>query len=314
MNRLRLATLSVAVVLLTTLATSAPAAAANGNSDHTVYLSLGDSLSQGVQPDATGASVETNQGYADQLFQIEQSRFTDLHLFKMGCPGETTTTMIAGGICTYDLGSQLAEAVDFLNGHRNHMAFVTLDIGGNDLNNCAPIDPISGLPRVNPACIVAGFASIGANLPVIIAELKAADPNVIVGMKFYNPFLAVWLKGGVGQTLYQFAQGIGDHLNAELGVIYAGGSCHFDPLVGLVCVPGNGPVLPVADVATAFCTDCTNLVLYPSPPFPPNFFGPLNTLRICEWTWMCAPAPQGPNIHANQDGYGVMAQAFAAQL
>jgi hypothetical protein len=31
------------------------------------YLALGDSLSQGVQPDAAGASVETGQGYADQL-------------------------------------------------------------------------------------------------------------------------------------------------------------------------------------------------------------------------------------------------------
>src|SRR5258708_15522687 len=31
------------------------------------YLSLGDSLSQGVQPDSAGSSVETRQGYADLL-------------------------------------------------------------------------------------------------------------------------------------------------------------------------------------------------------------------------------------------------------
>ena len=31
------------------------------------YLALGDSLSQGVQPDMAGANVETRQGYADQL-------------------------------------------------------------------------------------------------------------------------------------------------------------------------------------------------------------------------------------------------------
>ena len=37
---------------------------------------------------------------------------------------------------------------------------------------------------------------------------------------------------------------------------------------------------------------------------------PLNVARICEWTWMCAPAPVGPNIHANAAGYQVIADAF----
>jgi hypothetical protein len=37
---------------------------------------------------------------------------------------------------------------------------------------------------------------------------------------------------------------------------------------------------------------------------------PLNVARICTWTWMCAPAPVGPNIHANAAGYRVIAAAF----
>ena len=41
---------------------------------------------------------------------------------------------------------------------------------------------------------------------------------------------------------------------------------------------------------------------------------PLNVARICQWTWMCAPAPVGPNIHANDAGYAVMAQAFEAKI
>jgi len=36
--------------------------------------------------------------------------------------------------------------------------------------------------------------------------------------------------------------------------------------------------------------------------------------RICQWTWMCAPAPLGPDIHANTAGYGVIAKAFEAVL
>jgi hypothetical protein len=30
---------------------------------------------------------------------------------------------------------------------------------------------------------------------------------------------------------------------------------------------------------------------------------------ICEWTWECAPAPRGPNQHANPAGYRVIANA-----
>jgi hypothetical protein len=35
---------------------------------------------------------------------------------------------------------------------------------------------------------------------------------------------------------------------------------------------------------------------------------------ICQLTWMCAPAPQGPNIHADPAGYSRIAQALAGKL
>jgi lysophospholipase L1-like esterase len=41
---------------------------------------------------------------------------------------------------------------------------------------------------------------------------------------------------------------------------------------------------------------------------------PLNVARICAWTWICAPAPLGPDNHPNVDGYAVIARAFAAEL
>ena len=37
---------------------------------------------------------------------------------------------------------------------------------------------------------------------------------------------------------------------------------------------------------------------------------PRNVALICQWTWECASAPRGPNQHANQAGYGVIARAF----
>ena len=47
---------------------------------------------------------------------------------------------------------------------------------------------------------------------------------------------------------------------------------------------------------------------------PPGGKAPLDVVRICQWTWMCAPAPVGPNIHANAKGYAVMAKAFRKAL
>src|SRR5271169_6906400 len=92
----------------------------------TYYLALGDSLSQGVQPDAAGTSVETGQGYPDQLYAVLRRSQPALQLVKLGCPGETTATMIHGGICSYRGGSQLAAAVAFLNAHRGHLRLVTI--------------------------------------------------------------------------------------------------------------------------------------------------------------------------------------------
>jgi hypothetical protein len=37
-------------------------------------------------------------------------------------------------------------------------------------------------------------------------------------------------------------------------------------------------------------------------------------VQICKLTWMCAPSPVGPNIHANKTGYGVIAGAFSRVL
>src|SRR5690242_10885768 len=72
----------------------------------TYYLALGDSLAQGIQPSPTG-NTATDQGYADDLFAAYSTRVPGLSLLKLGCPGETTSTMIHGGVCNYADGSQL---------------------------------------------------------------------------------------------------------------------------------------------------------------------------------------------------------------
>jgi hypothetical protein len=61
---------------------------------------------------------------------------------------------------------------------------------------------------------------------------------------------------------------------------------------------------PVADVQDAFQVSDTTLV----------DGTPLDVLRECQWTWVWTPPPLGPDIHANSDGYGVIAQAFEQVL
>ena len=77
-------------------ATSHSAAAGHSATAPRYYLSLGDSLAQGMQPNASGLTENTNQGYADQLYAIERRRIPGLRLVKLGCGGETTTSFLTG--------------------------------------------------------------------------------------------------------------------------------------------------------------------------------------------------------------------------
>jgi lysophospholipase L1-like esterase len=146
---------------------------------------LGDSLARGAQPNAAGATVPTNQGYADFLYATEKSKVKGLKLIKLGCLGESTTTIINGGICSYTRGSQLRTALKFISTHK--IALITLDIGANDVDFCAKGN------AVNLPCITKGVGTITTNVPKIVRALRAAaGPAVeIAGMTYYDPFLAV---------------------------------------------------------------------------------------------------------------------------
>ncbi|MDA8149451.1 MAG: SGNH/GDSL hydrolase family protein [Actinomycetota bacterium] len=245
------------------------------------YLSLGDSLAQGVQPTATGQSVETDQGYANDLYDLYRFAYPGLHLEKLGCPGETTETMVHGGICSYPEGSQLAAAVAFLRTHR--VAFVTLDIGANNVDDC-----VTGT-AINLGCVESGIGAVVSDLPVVLSALRAAAPGVpIYGMNYYDPFLAAWLEGSTGRIVATASLALANTFNGDLGAVYA----QFG--------------VPVANVAGLFQTDDMNEV--------PVIDEPVDVSTLCSLTWMCVPPPVGPNIHANAAGYWVIAAAFAAKL
>jgi lysophospholipase L1-like esterase len=273
----------IALVALAAIAMAPSAAQARlrgPGGPHIYYLSVGTSLAVGLQPNPDGHARRTKGGYADQLVDdLEEAGASGLKLVKLGCSGETSATILTGGLCEYPRGgSQLDEAEAFLLAHQDQVALVTVDLGANDIEPC-------GSPAgIDQACVAQAVASVASNLPVVLARLRAAaGPDVpIVGMNYYNPFLAAWF------------------VNPALALASDAGLVAFN---GLLAAIYGAFAIPVADVAAAFqASDFT--------PVAAAGGVPLNVLLVCQWTWMCSPGPAGPNIHANAEGYQQIADAF----
>lgn len=263
------------------------------------YVSLGTSLSVGVQPDSNGILLPTDDGYADELYDRVKPGFEaagaeprELRLVKLGCPGETLDKMANGGSCPYLAGSQLEAAIDFLDDNADRVHLLTIDIGGNDFRDADCIDT-----TVDLTCATDVSAQIATDLAAVLAALNnAADPaTTIVGMNYYNPYLSSWLDDAAGQTLAVEAAQAVSIVTDILGTTY------------------DTAGIPLADVAAAFQSDdFVTIVSYPLP--APNDQLPINVANICDFTYMCDADPVGPDIHANRLGYSLIADTLAAML
>lgn len=276
---------------------------AQQSSGYEYYLALGDSLAYGIQVNAQGAEYGSGKGYSDDLAAyLKEHGDRKLKFVNLSCPGETTTTMLDGGCPSIsEIGNpytkQIDAAASFLATHRQAHILVTLDIGANNVDGC-----LAG-GTIDTACVTEGVAAAGTDLPQILAKLRtAAGPRVtFAGMNYYDPFLAEWLTGSAGQTLAEESTTLSATFNNVLQSAYKAFG------------------VPVADVAGAFrtadFTDTTKLA---------GTTVPVNVADICNWTYMCAPAPVNPssastsgflgNIHANNVGYEVIARTFEALL
>lgn len=91
MDRIVRIVILAAAVAAMGMASAGPAVAASADppgspAAASYYLSLGDSLAQGVQPNAAGTDVETNRGYPNQLYAALRPGDPGLQLVKLGCP------------------------------------------------------------------------------------------------------------------------------------------------------------------------------------------------------------------------------------
>lgn len=259
----------------------APAAAKSRKHNRNVpvyYLSLGTSLAAGVQADpATGESVVTDVSYPSELADILRQDIHKLRHVNLGCPGETAESFILGGKCDYPKGSQLDQAVQFLHAHSKFTGLITIDLGANDVLQCVEGDVI------DPVCIAETLNQLSEDLVFILKTLQKAAPGVpIVGMNYYNPLLVYWF---VDEALAKETVALQKTINSTLEMVYQ----------------LNG--VPVADVAEIFMaydlvTDANGNDL------------PDSLDLICLWTWMCS----NQNIHANDEGYAVIAEQFYSVL
>ena len=235
-------------------------------------IALGDSF-------AAGANVTPGQGYVDLLAAHEATRIHGLVLQNDACGGASTASMLVAGNCDPS-ASQVEEAVALMEAHPNHVAYVTITVGLNDLGRCEA--PLS----IDPVCAQAALATMSANLTTIVSDLRAAGPKVpIIGMTEYDPLLGAWVLGSPSaatSSLAEFPQ-----FSDALTSTYT-----------------NGGAL-VADVATAFQTDDQALT--------GSFDGvtvPQDVADICNWTGFCTGTDPGTNSHPNATGYQVIADTF----
>jgi lysophospholipase L1-like esterase len=282
-------------VAVAVLALALPGAASAKRAQTRYYLALGDSLSQGQQPDLHGATRNTTQGYADDLFARERAGIPSLRLVKLGCGGESTGSMLTGHgdqagarkfHCDRAGGSQLSAAVRFLRAHhhRGEVPLVTIDIGANDVDPCISAANLA-------ACLAKGLLAIKINTPKILRALRGTAPagTRFAGMTLYDPVLGAYFSpaGSAAHALALASPALLKNVNDELTAADVGAGFR------------------TADVAGAFASYSTQPTVWEGQTIP------LNVARVCSWTWACQTPPSGPNIHANKNGYQVIANAFA---
>jgi lysophospholipase L1-like esterase len=260
-------------------ATLAPGALA-ASTQAPVYLALGGSASVGWQPTVERPQGQrTDQGYANDVFDAERDRWAGLRLVELGCPGETTATMLQGGSrCHYRSGSQLDDALSFLHRHPPTV-LITLDLGFNDVARCLHHE------AVDEPCVAQALEQVRQQLPKIVSSLQAAEGSAaqLIGVGHFDPYLGDYLNGSAGRSFATESLSVIAELNRTLRSTYSS--------LGV----------PMADVSTAFQTQDTELTTL-------GGFGtvPFNVAQVCALSWMCASPPLGPDSHPNADGYRVI--------
>ncbi|HEY5104578.1 MAG TPA: SGNH/GDSL hydrolase family protein [Acidimicrobiales bacterium] len=252
------------------------------------FLAIGASSSLGFEP--TGIphhrSRRTLEGYADDVVTLEGYKGVALTLTQIGCPGETVQTILNTKVADhcYTLPvTQLTRTFTFFKAHQGGPGLVSIDLGFNDVRPC--LSPTT----IDEACVAAGIAAVKVDMPRLLTVLKnAAGPHVkFVGLEYYDPFLTHYFDGANGPAVANQTLVAINQLNAVLAQAYSAAG------------------VAVADVPTYFQMNVTTRVTVANVGVIP-----VNVEQTCNLTWMCQPAPYGPDDHPSDEGYLQIANAM----
>jgi lysophospholipase L1-like esterase len=185
-----------------------------------VYIALGDSLSEGV-----GASDPRATGF---VALVHESLGQEFDLINLGHSGDTSQDLIEHGHLD-DAISEIGER-NLNDDPEDDVRLVTLEIGGNDLLQLYFSLVVTGIcpdaetslrkaECVEPlASVLSGFEP---NLVTIVERLHAVDPQLsIVLLTLYNPFSGLGGPGEIGELSLEgaadspFPDGVNDIIRA----------------------------------------------------------------------------------------------------
>lgn len=180
-----------------------------------VYLALGDSLAYGMQVGKLKNAIAANDvsaasftGYVDAFAADLKGQSPDLEVVDLGCPGETTTSYIAGpcafattgkpfGTIPLPLhhpytGAQSDAAVEFVRTHPGVVRTITIDIGINDVR---AVELACATERERDACLASRWPAARelttTRLRTIFAQLRASAPKAYIYALTYYNWLAI---------------------------------------------------------------------------------------------------------------------------
>jgi lysophospholipase L1-like esterase len=289
-TKLMLAGLILAASFLVPMATAGASVGASTSPKY--YVSLGDSYSIGYQPNP---AVSLRFGYTRDVVAAEKKKGTNLTLVNFGCGGATTSSILNTVGCPaparalngppYSTVSQVVAATRFIAAHRNHIALITVSIGGNDVTACAT--------AASPTTCVAGVVpTLAKNITILLNDLRASAGNKvpIVGLTYPDVILGAWVHPPISQSL------------ASLSV--AAFRLIINPTLKKTYAAKGGTFVDVTKAAGSY-TPLTKTVVY-----PPYGRIPVAVADTCTYTWYCSEG----NIHPHTVGYQLIGKLIVKAL
>jgi lysophospholipase L1-like esterase len=263
-----------------------------GSPNDGFYLVIGASAAKGFEPSGSmtprgPAEGPTANGYANDVDAMLATTGTPLALQNISCPGETIQTFVGGGDACTPTTSMLSRAENILHDQYEEKGVVTIDVGFNNIRPCLQF------ASVDESCVASTVALIKEDLPQALSGLeKAAGPGVtFVGVPYGDPFLGHYVNSSLGPANATSTLVAMNRLDTALDGAF------------------KASKIAVAPITTALKMNDTKKTGRHDGQVVPE-----NVATACDTTWMCRPAPWGPNDHPNNDGYSLIAKAIVGVL